>query len=400
MSTSRTGNIQEDEKEYTDIIKGKIRRNLRRYLSTGQIVFPTAGGENVSITVDQIEIPTWRFGFINDELGVGEGEGEAGDDLGPADGDEEGEAGKPRGGEGHGQGKVVIDLDPEEFTSYLEEALELPRIKPKGDRSVLEDREKYNTISRRGPHSMLNYAKTFMEALKRQRGEGTYSPPHKVEIVPQPKDFRFTSYDVVKQPKNNAVIFYARDVSGSMGPKERRIVSFLCNLCSFWLGRNYDRLEEVFIIHDDRAQEVDREKFFGMDWGGGTKCSTAVAKMAEIIDQRFPVTQWNIYCVYLSDGFNWTDEDDSLFIQILGEKLLPIVNQFNYGEIGLGRPQVFAWLGSSGGAASQNWSLPGQLGDRIEKEFSKTENLAQAEIDANSFESATEAIRTFFQKGN
>ncbi len=391
MALSRTGSIKNDEEEYLAIIKGKIRKDLRRYLGTGNVTIGNKDGEGViSITVDEIEIPSWRFGFPPEE-GVAQGEGEPGDDLGPADeGDEPGKG----AGQGHGQRKVVIDLMPEEFAQYFEEMLELPRIQPKGDRTVFEEREKYNTLSRKGPRSLLHLKRTFFEAVKRAIALGEFHPPDKTVIVPQNDDLWFTSFDVVKEPKNNAVIFFARDVSGSMGPAERKVVSYLCDLCEFWLSQNYDRLEKVYIIHDDQAQRVPRDEFFTVDWGGGTTCSVALTKTHEIIDMEFPVSQWNIYVVYLSDGFNWS-QDNEIFLNLLGEKIFPIVNQFNYAQIAMYRP----WWPAYDKSGAKTFSSPGTLGQEILKRFSNVENLAFAEVEAGNFESAVDAIKRFFKKG-
>lgn len=393
--TSRTGNIRIDEERYMSIVRGKLRQDLRKYLNSGGIIFHTGEIDRVSVTIDEIEIPSWRFGFP--ELLIGHGKGKPGDDLGPVppddgDGDEKGE-----GGEGHGERHIVVDLTPDEFADYLEETLNLPRIQPKGDRTVVEQREKYNTVAHQGPHSMLDRRRTLIEALKHSIASGHFDPAKgKTEIIVDGSDQRFQSYSLVQEPKNNAVIFFMRDVSGSMGPRERRIVSFLCNLCSFWLSRNYDRLEEVFVIHDDQAEEVDKSRFFGEDWGGGTKCSTALAKASEIIDDKFPPSLWNIYVVYLSDGFNWGDDNDE-FLELLGTKLLPVVNQFNYGQIHMGGRD---WFEIAPEHATKSFSAPGTLGEKIEETFGNMENLALAEIDTESFESATEAIKTFFQAGN
>lgn len=392
MSLSRTGSIRIDEEEYTAIIKGKIRQDLRRYLGTGNVTIGNKDGEGlISIAIDEIEIPTWRFGFPFEE-GVGQGEGKPGDDLGPAD--DKNEPGKGAAGQGHGRRKVVIDMTPEEFAHYFEEVLELPRIQPKGDRTVFEEREKYTTISRKGPHSLLHLKRTWFEAIKRAIATGEFRPPDKTTVIPQNDDLWFTSYDVVKEPKNNAVIFFARDVSGSMGPEERKVASYLCDLCEFWLAQNYERLEKVYIIHDDRAARVSREEFFTVDWGGGTTCSVALTKTREIIDMEFPVSQWNIYVVYLSDGFNWS-QDDEVFLNLLGEKILPIVNQFNYGQIAMHRP----WWPAYNKSGAQTFSSPGTLGQKILGHFPNTENLANAEIQSGNFESAVDAIKRFFKKG-
>ena len=389
MSLSRTGNIKADEAEYLAIIKGKIRQDLRRYLGAGNVTIRQKDGGLISIAMHEIEIPTWRYGFPPDE-GVGEGDGEPGKDLGPVDEDEHG-----KGGQGHGSRKIVIDLTPEEFEEYFMEVLELPRIKPKGDRTIFEEREKYTTLSRKGPLAMRHLRRSWMEALKRAIGEGQFKPPEKTVVTPRNDDFWFKSWDVVREPKNNALIIYKRDVSGSMGARERRVVSYLCNLCEFWLARNYDRLEKVYIIHDDQAEEVDQERFFIEDWGGGTMCSTALAKTIEVIEGRFPVSQWNIYSVYLSDGFNFGNDNET-FVNILGERILPIVNQFSYGQIGYTRD----WLPSYKQSGANTFSSPGTLGQIILSRFASAENVAFAEISPDNFESAIDAIRKFFQKGN
>lgn len=391
MTLSRTGSIKIDEEEYTAIIKGKIRQDLRRYLGTGNITMGDKDGEGlISIMTDEIEIPSWRFGFPSEE-GVAQGEGEPGDDLGPADECDEPSAGA---GQGHGRRKIVIDLTPEEFVHYFEEMLELPRIKPKGDRTVFEEREKYTTLSRKGPRSLLHLKKTFFEALKRAIVLGEFRPPDKTMIIPQNDDLWFTSFDVVKEPKNNAVLFFARDVSGSMGPEERRVVSYLCDLCEFWLAQNYDQLEKVYIMHDDQAERVSREEFFTEDRGGGTTCSAALKKIHEIIDNEFPASQWNIYIVYLSDGFNWST-DNEVFLELLSEKIFPIVNQFNYAQIAMQRP----WWPAYNQSGAQTFSSPGTLGQEILKRFPGMENLAFAEVKNNDFESVVDAIKCFFKKG-
>lgn len=391
MAISRTGSIKIDEEEYLAIIRGKIREDLRRYLGSGNVVIDTKGSGLISITVDEIELPSWRFGYPSDS-GVGQGDGEIGDDLGPVECDESDEKGE--GGLGHGQRKVVIDLTPEDFARYFEEVLELPRILPKGDRAIKEEREVWNTLSRKGPMSLLHLRKTILEALKRNIAEGIFKPPDKTVILPDSKDLWFRSYNIIEEPKNNAVIFFMRDASGSMGPQERRIVSYLCDLCEFWLAQNYARLEKEYIIHDDIAEVVSRERFYEENWGGGTVCSSALLKMHEVIADRYPVSEWNIYAVYLSDGFNYL-ADNQTFLEILGTKTLPIVNQFNYGQIGLDR----LWWGAAARGAGQIFAAPGTLSDELESRFGTAENLSTAEIDSSDLESAIDAIKKFFGKG-
>lgn len=394
MALSRTGSIQIDEREYEQIIKGKIRRELLKYLKTGSIEFREKDGGTASITIDELEIPFWRYGPYPQNLaGIGQGPGKPGTDLGHVLPDEE-DGCKNGAGRGHGDRKIVIDLTMEEMGEYFQEVLNLPRIQPKGDRTVWEEVQKYTTVSRKGTPSMRHLRRTILSGLKHAPSPRLLPPNSPRRITIQKNDQWFKSFETVLEPKNNALIIWSRDVSGSMGPEERRVVSYLADLCEFWLMRNYDRLEKAYIIHDDRAEEVSRKRFFTEDWGGGTTCSTALVKGLEIIQDRFPVSLWNIYWFYLSDGFNWDDDNDK-FLALLGERVLPIVNQFNYGQVEYNRG---LWLHEYSQSGSSVFSLPGTLGNIMAQEFKDAPNISFAKLISGNYESAVEAIKHFFAK--
>ena len=71
-----------------------------------------------------------------------------------------------RGVEGGGPVSIDIELTMDEFADLFQETLELPRIEPKGDRSIKEVTEKYNTIHRVGPYSQIHLERTYEEAKK------------------------------------------------------------------------------------------------------------------------------------------------------------------------------------------------------------------------------------------
>jgi len=54
--------------------------------------------------------------------------------------------------------------------------------------------------------------------------------------------------------------------------------------------------------------------------------------MQEIIEQRFPIGEWNIYGAQASDGDNWTN-DSPICHDLLSEKLLPLLQYYCYIEI-------------------------------------------------------------------
>ena len=84
--------------------------------------------------------------------------------------------------------------------------------------------------------------------------------------------------------------------------------------------------------HTHYAQEVDEETFFYARETGGTIVSTALEKMKEIIDERYPPDEWNIYGAQASDGENFGN-DSVRCRKILTEQLLPMCQFYAYVEI-------------------------------------------------------------------
>ena len=76
--------IDQDHSRFRNIVRGKIRQNLRKYISHGELI-GRKGKDLVSIPIPQIDIPRFRFGD-KQQGGVGQGDGEPGDPVGGDDG--------------------------------------------------------------------------------------------------------------------------------------------------------------------------------------------------------------------------------------------------------------------------------------------------------------------------
>ena len=133
-------------------------------------------------------------------------------------------------------------------------------------------------------------------------------------------------------PRTKAVMFCIMDVSGSMNQGTKDIAKRFFILLYLFLQRNYEHTEVVFIRHHTSASEVDEQEFFYSRETGGTIVSSALILMKEIIDERFPVGEWNIYGAQASDGDNWND-DSTRCHKILTKSLIPLVQFFSYIEI-------------------------------------------------------------------
>src|SRR3954471_15384056 len=119
--------IDQDHSRFRNIVRGKIRQNLRKYISHGELI-GRKGKDLVSVPIPQIDIPRFRFGD-RQQGGVGQGGGDVGDPVG---GDEGDEAGKGKAGQDAGEHVLEVDVTLDELAAILGEELELPDIEDKG----------------------------------------------------------------------------------------------------------------------------------------------------------------------------------------------------------------------------------------------------------------------------
>ena len=318
--------IDRDASRFKQIVRGKIRENLRKYVTHGEMI-GRKGGDLVSIPLPQLDVPHFRYGQ-NGRGGVGQGEGEVGQPIARGD---DGEDGEGRAGSDPGAHVLEVDISLEELAAILGDELRLPRIEPKGKANIVQDKVRYTSVRRVGPESLRHFRRTYVEALRRQVTEGTYRPADP-RIVPIKDDRRYRSWQHVPEPMANAVILYMMDVSGSMTDDQKEIVRTESFWIDTWLRSQYDGLERRYIIHDAAAREVDENTFYHTRESGGTRISSAYKVALELLKEKFNPDEWNIYCFQFSDGDNW-GEDNKSALNLLKEEILPQCNLFCYGQV-------------------------------------------------------------------
>jgi uncharacterized protein len=371
--------IDSDVQRFREIVKGRIRDDLGKYMTSDELI-SRKNGDTIRVPIPHITPPHFRHSSGEGGEGVGQGDGEVGDSIGkPGQGEEPG----PGAGEDPGDHMLEEEMTLEELAELMGEMLELPRIEPKGDKTIETIAGKYNTISRQGPGSLRHAKRTLKQALLREIASGEYDPDDP-KITPIREDFRYKAYTPEPKPESNAAIIYVMDVSGSMtgGQKEiARITSFWIDV---WLRSQYDGVERIFIIHDSDAKEVDEETFFRTNATGGTKISSAYKEVEKVL-QRFPPEHWNLYLFQFSDGDNWGTEDNATCLRMLKEKLLPQFNQVAYGQI----------------AAQNSWSGPKDTTNGfyevLDRAFKSDDKMVLAGILNNK--DIPGAIKKFFGKG-
>jgi uncharacterized sporulation protein YeaH/YhbH (DUF444 family) len=363
--------IDLDHRRFRQIIRGKIKQNMRKYISQGEMI-ARKGKDVVSIPLPQVDIPHFRFGE-KQQGGVGQGKGDVGDSLGQG----EPQPGAGEAGDRPGDHMVEVEVTIDELAEILGETLELPRIEPKGSEKIVAFKDKYTGIRSSGPESLRHFRRTYKQALRRQLSTGTYDPKNP-RIIPIRDDKRYRSWRTIPLPQSNAVIIYMMDVSGSMGDEQKEIVRIESFWLDTWLSTQYAGLESRYIIHDAMAKEVDRDTFFKTRESGGTMISSAYKLCAKMIEEEYPPSEWNIYPFHFSDGDNWSVDDTVTCVDLLKTKILPVVNQFAYG-------QVESPYGS------------GQFIKDLLEHFPEDERLVTSEIKGK--DAIMDSIRDFLGKG-
>jgi len=128
-------------------------------------------------------------------------------------------------------------------------------------------------------------------------------------------------------------MFCLMDVSGSMSEHMKDLAKRFYMLLYIFLNRRYRHVEIVFIRHTDQAEEVDEETFFHGPASGGTRVSSALQVMHDMVRSRFRPADWNIYAAQASDGDN-SYSDSDVTARLLTELILPATQFFAYLEVG------------------------------------------------------------------
>jgi len=349
------------------------RQDLQDYIQHGNL----STGE-IKIPIKMVELPE----FVYDQYsqgGVGKGQGDVGDPVDAGEGEgQEGDEGEPGEGEGeHGQ----YEMDPEEFAEELDDRLGLD-LEPKGKKIKEITEGALVEKVRTGPDATVDFEELFKKGLKRElalhfdedyvrevlkvRGMAVQStfewarenniPVSKGWIeqeydnlsadkrttydslddidrdyqrVPASDDLNSISLrredkrhkhpEITKEYEKNAVVVFIRDVSGSMQQHKRELVERVFTPLDWYLTGKYDEAKFHYIVHDSTADEVDRNKFFGMKSGGGTRISTAYELTQQILDDNYPWADWNRYVFAAGDGENFRDDSKNNVVPLMEE---------------------------------------------------------------------------------
>ena len=329
-------------------------------------------GEKINIPARDISEPTFRHGQggTREHVHPGNSDFVAGDKIKrpPAGG---GGSGGQASNSGEGEDDFVFNLSREEFLEFFFEDLALPDLVKTQLATNVEFRKVRAGYSRDGVPTNINVVRSLRGALARRialrgphlarlreaeeeldgllragaddeasRGraaaleEEIRELRRRIKSVPfiDTFDLRYNNRIDIPKPTAQAVMFCLMDVSGSMDEERKDIAKRFFILLYLFLTRSYERIDVVYIRHHTTAKEVDEEEFFHSRETGGTVVSSALELMHDIIRERYPTGDWNIYAAQASDGDNWGD-DSPRCRELLVNKIMPLLQYYAYVEI-------------------------------------------------------------------
>jgi len=340
-------------------------------------------GETITIPAKRIHEPKFRHadtGGIREKVYTGNSDFVAGDRIDkPLAGSGKGKAGKEGSDHGETEDSFRFYISREEFLDLFFEGLELPDLQKKCLKKVYSEKLHRSGYSIAGTPANINLLRTMRNsmgrriALKRPKQEEVLeiqrkifelekvsdptkaqrrllkklhakaeqlSRKRKVVAYVDPLDVRYNYFVPKPEPSTNAVMFCLMDTSASMGEREKDLAKRFFVLLHLFLRRRYKKIDVVFIRHTHESKEVDEETFFYSTDSGGTVVSTALQEMEQIILDRYPASEWNIYAAQASDGENFSD-DSPKCEEILNQVIMPRCQYYAYIEILDEREAVF-----------------------------------------------------------
>jgi uncharacterized sporulation protein YeaH/YhbH (DUF444 family) len=355
-----------------------VREAVQRAIN-GRSIKDLEKGEDITIPKRDLSEPVFHHGQggVRDMVHPGNREYVRGDRIErPPGGGGQGGGGNQASQDGEGDDDFVFSLSKEEFMQVFFEDLALPNMVKTALAEVPEWKSQRAGFSSDGTPNNLHVVRSMRGSLGRRIALGSNSRREVQELeerlaelkalanggdaalvadqakeiediegrlqhlygklkgIPflDPIDLRFRSRVKVPVPTTKAVMFCVMDVSGSMDEQRKELSKRFFILLYLFLTRHYDKIELVFIRHHTQAQEVTEDEFFHATETGGTVVSSALVLLDEIIQARYPTSEWNLYVAQASDGDNW-HHDSSRCTEILEQKILPLVRYFAYVQV-------------------------------------------------------------------
>ncbi len=340
---------------------------FKRKIQIGRIVKPGSAGKGKIIIVPT----TVEEKFVHDDVkldqepGEGEptggtGEGEEGDIIGeqpirPDEGEGEGEGSGEGPGEGEG-GNHELESNAYELGKVLSQDFQLPNLQDKGKKRTLAKYVYDLTDKNKGVGQVLDKKSTLKQIVETNITLGNIPDVSNIDttkFIISPQDLVYRILSREKAYESQALVFFLRDYSGSMGGKVTQAVVSQHVMLYSWLLYQYEKqVETRFILHDTEAKEVsDFYKYYSYKVAGGTKVSTAFKLVNDIVERENLARDYNIYVFHGTDGDDWDKEGKQTIVEM--ERMFDYVARIGvsiveHSYVGAKQTEVEKYLKGSG----------------------------------------------------
>jgi len=320
-----------DRRRHKQKIEKAIREGIHHIVADESIIGKD-GKQKYRIPVRGIKEYRFVYGSNGKQVGSAPGKDvKRGQKIG--DPPPEGQGQPNKAGGDKGEEYYDVEITHEELAEYLFSELQLPELQKRQLSNIDTEKLKRKGYRSEGIMPRLDRKKSAIARIKRMKAAG-FDPEEAEggESFPfHEDDLKYRHYKITKKPCTNAVIFFVMDVSGSMSQEKKFLARSFFFLLYQFLRLKYETIEIVFISHDTEAQEVEEKDFFEKASTGGTRASSALTLVSDIISKRFHPNSWNVYLFQCSDGDNFSEDNE----KFLGEvrKLLTSIQLYGYCEI-------------------------------------------------------------------
>ena len=311
----------------------KVREAVRDHLPdliAGPDLITGSQQRTVQVPVRLLEHARFKLAEGRMSGGAGQGDGQPGDVLQPADPDDAGQGQSGAGGNVQGEVQLMLEFSIDEVMDWLWDELKLPDLKPLSNTRIDSPELVREGWDKRGAPSRLDRRRTAKEAIKRRAVQ-----PDPVPFTNE--DLRFRQIVARQRPSTSAVVFFVIDVSASMTQLERKLAKSFFFFALQGIRRKYAKVQTRFIAHTTRAWEFSEAEFFQVSGSGGTIASSAFRLTLDLVRTGLDAAHENIYMFYASDGENFS-EDRNAASHALAE-LGGMLNYIGYIETLPGMPR-------------------------------------------------------------
>lgn len=324
----------EDRRRHRQLVEKSIKENLGDILSEESIVGESKN-KKFKIPIKGIKEYQFVYGKTSKGVATGYGKEKRGDKIG--NGQKQLGQGSTGAGNSEGEDIYETEITLEELMDYIAEDLDLPNLDEKKYSEIINETSgKKRGYQNHGIRPRLAKKKTVITKIARKQGKKRalreLEKEDEMERFPfKEDDLKYYRVKVKPKKVSNAVMIFIMDASGSMDTTKKYLARSYFFVLATFLKKKYNNIAFEFIYHTTVAKRVDEYEFFHRSESGGTYISSGINEALSVIEEKYPVSAWNIYPIYASDGDNWSEDNEKAIEAV--KNICEISNMFGYAEL-------------------------------------------------------------------